>query len=150
MKDLDNIDRQLIGLLRTDARASISWLSKQLNVSRATIQNRITKLEQAGVITGYTALVSESASETVAMVRALMNVELKNTSIKSLKQQLIAEPAVCAVHTTNGRWDLILELQAKSLESFDKVLTRLRDIPEISSSETSILLSSYRTKSTQL
>lgn len=150
MSVIDNIDRQLISLLRTNARLSISLLAKKIKVSRATVQNRISKLEKSGVITGYTALVSATTNEKMSIVRAHMNIEIKGSSTKSIKAALMAEPNVCAIHTTNGRWDMIIELQAESLESFDKVLGRIRDIPEISVSETSILLSSHRISSPEL
>ena len=150
MVDLDNIDRQIIGYLRTDARVSVSQVAKQLKVSRATVQNRIDKMEKSGVITGYTALISAAGDENLAMVRALMNIELTSANTTKVKNALMTEPAVCAVHTTNGRWDMVIELQASSLESFDKALGRIRAIPEISSSETNILLSSSRTKTSNL
>ncbi|WDD99693.1 MULTISPECIES: Lrp/AsnC family transcriptional regulator [Thalassomonas] len=150
MSDLDNIDRQLISLLRADARTSVSQLAKTIDVSRATVQNRINRLEKRGVITGYTALVSPGTNEQVSLIRALMNIELKGTSTKNIKQALMAEPSVCAIHTTNGRWDMIAELQTRSLEEFDQVLGRIRNINEVSASETSILLSSHRISSQEL
>ena len=150
MNNLDNIDRQLISLLRANARLSISALADKIRVSRATVQNRINKLEKSGVITGYTALISPASNEKMALIRAHMSVELTGTSTKKVKALLMAEPSVCAIHTTNGRWDLIIELQTQSLESFDKVLSRIREIPEVSSSETSILLSSHRISSPEL
>jgi DNA-binding Lrp family transcriptional regulator len=52
-----------------------------------------------------------------------------------------------AIHSTNGRWDMVLELQTRSLEEFDRILGRIRGLKGISSSETSILLSSTRTGS---
>ena len=51
---LDSIDRELIGLLRDDARISVVTLAKKLKLARATIQNRIAKLERDGTIVGYT------------------------------------------------------------------------------------------------
>lgn len=150
MIELDNIDRQLLGVLRSNARESVSAIAKRLKVSRATVQNRISKLEQSGIITGYTTLVSSASSEGVALVRALMSIEIISSSTPKLRQQLLAEPSVCAIHTTNGRWDVIIELQARSLDEFDKTLARIREIPDISSSETSILLSSHRTKTTEI
>ncbi len=150
MNDIDNIDRQLISLLRANARHSVSLLAKKIRVSRATVQNRINKLEKSGVITGYTALVSATTNEQMSIVRAHMNIEIKGSSTKNIRAALTAEPNVCAIHTTNGRWDMIIELQTQSLESFDKVLGRIREIPEISASETSILLSSHRISSPEL
>ena len=150
MKELDNIDRQLISLLRSDARLSVSMLAKKIQVSRATIQNRMNRLEKNGTITGYTALVSSGTNKNMALVRALMSIELKNSSIKNVKSALLAEPCVSAIHTTNGRWDMVLELQTQSLEEFTNVLGRIRGIAEISSSESSILLTSQRIHSQEL
>lgn len=150
MTELDNIDRQIIGILRTDARTSVSNIAQQIKVSRATIQNRIDKLEKFGVITGYTALISAAGNQNLASVRALMNIELVSANTDKVKNLLLTEPSVCAIHTTNGRWDMVVELQATSLESFDKILGRIRAIPDITSSETNILLSSTRTKSSNL
>jgi len=150
MTELDNIDRQIIGILRTDARTSVSNIAQQIKVSRATIQNRIDKLEKSGVITGYTALISAAGNQNLASVRALMNIELVSANTDKVKSLLLTEPSVCAIHTTNGRWDMVAELQATSLESFDKILGRIRAIPDITSSETNILLSSTRTKSSDL
>lgn len=150
MTELDNIDRQIIGILRTDARTSVSNIAQQIKVSRATIQNRIDKLEKSGVITGYTALISAAGNQNLASVRALMNIELVSANTDKVKNLLLTEPSVCAIHTTNGRWDMVVELQATSLESFDKILGRIRAIPDITSSETNILLSSTRTKSSDL
>ena len=150
MSDLDNIDRQLISLLRADARTSVSLLAKKINVSRATIQNRINRLEKRGIITGYTALVSPGTNEQVSLIRAHMSIEIKGSSTKNIKQALMAEPSVCAIHTTNGRWDMVAELQTQSLEEFDKVLGRIRNISDVSTSETSILLSTHRISSQEL
>lgn len=150
MYNIDYIDRQLIGLLRANARTSISELAKQLGVSRATVQNRLNRLEKEKIITGYTALVSPTTDKKVSLVRALMSVELNGCSTKLIKSKLLTEPAVSAIHTTNGRWDMIIELQCESLEAFDKVLSQIRDIAEIATSETSILLSSHRVKSSKL
>ena len=147
MSELDNIDRQLIGILRTDARTSVSELAKKINVSRATIQNRLTKLEKRNIITGYTILVSSEIDNNMSLVRAHMNIEIKGSSTKNVKFALMSEPSVCTIHTTNGRWDMIVEIQTHSLEEFDRILCRIRDIPEIAASETSILLSSYQARS---
>ena len=51
---MDSIDRELISLLRDNARTPIMTIAKKLKVARATVQNRISKLEEQGVILGYT------------------------------------------------------------------------------------------------
>jgi len=144
---MDEIDRQLIGRLRKNAREPVSSLAKQMGVSRATAQNRLSRLENSGVITGYTALISSSADDELSLVRALMNIELDGDVSRSVTRELLRERDVCAIHSTNGRWDMVLELQTRSLEEFDQILGRIRGLKGITSSETSILLSSTRTGS---
>lgn len=150
MNELDNIDRQLIGLLREDARRSVSALAEEIGVSRATIVNRIKRLEGKQIITGYTALIGSGVDDKLNGVRAHMCASLNGCSVASIQSKLLSEPSVSAIHTTNGRWDVIIELQSPDLASFDKALGRLRAIKDITQSETSILLSSYRSKSTVL
>jgi DNA-binding Lrp family transcriptional regulator len=59
-------------------------------------------------------------------------------------QALRGDPSVQTLHTTNGRWDIIAELRADTLEQFDRTLDRIRLIDGIAATETSILLSSYK------
>ena len=60
---MDTVDRELIALLRDNARTPILTLAKKLKVARATVQNRITKLEEQGVIMGYTIRLRSDALE---------------------------------------------------------------------------------------
>ena len=57
---------------------------------------------------------------------------------------LRGDPAVGALHSTNGRWDIVAELRADSLASFDQVLGRIRQLDGIASTETSLLLSTFK------
>ncbi|WP_027858190.1 Lrp/AsnC family transcriptional regulator [Marinobacterium jannaschii] len=144
MSEIDHLDRQLISLLRTDARSSVASLAKAIGTSRATVQNRMSRLEKQGVITGYTVLLSSESDEALSRVRAMMSIKIEGNCSMKIREKLSQEPAVLAYHSTNGRWDLVVELQANSLEAFDKVLGRIRTIAGIAASETSILLSSKR------
>ena len=63
MHKMDALDQQLISLLRTDARMSIATLAHKLKVSRGTITNRITKLEDDGIIVGYTVRLRPDAQQ---------------------------------------------------------------------------------------
>jgi len=131
---MDDIDRQLIGLLRNDARASVASLAKALGVSRGTVQNRMARLAAQGTIVGYTVRLKPDVAE--PRIHAFMTVAV----IKALR----GEPAVTALYSTNGRWDIVAELQADTLEGFDRVLGRIRLIEGISQTETSLLLSTYK------
>ena len=139
---MSDTDRQLIALLRDNARMSVTDLAQRLRVSRATVQNRIDKLEQSGVIIGYTVRLKPEAEG--HRIRAWMNIAVEGNKAQVVLQALRGEPHVYALHSTNGRWDIVTELRADTLEQFDRVLGRIRLIPGIAATETSILLSTHK------
>ncbi|WP_206957115.1 Lrp/AsnC family transcriptional regulator [Trinickia acidisoli] len=142
MINLDDVDRQLIALLRDDARMPVVALAKELRVARATVQNRLTRLENEGVIVGYTVRLKRAAEK--HRIRALMLIALQGNRAAEIIKALRGHPNVTTIHSTNGRWDLIAELQADSLEEFDRVLGAIRLIDGIANTETSILLSTHK------
>ncbi len=139
---MDDTDRRLIGLLRSNARASVASLAKVLDVARGTVQNRIAKLERNGTIAGYTVRLKPQAEE--HRIAALMTIAVEGNRAESVLRALRGDPAVEALHTTNGRWDIVAQLRADSLEAFDRVLGRIRQVEGIASTETSILLSTHK------
>ena len=139
---MDDTDRQLIGLLRNDARASVASLAKKLGVARGTVQNRMARLAANGTILGYTVRLKPDAAE--PRVRALMTVAVEGTQVDAVIKALRGEPSVEALYSTNGRWDIVAELGADNLESFDRVLGRIRLIEGISQTESSLLLSTFK------
>ena len=139
---MDELDRRLIALLRTNARASVASLAKALGVARGTIQNRIAKLEADDTIVGYTVRLKPQVEE--QRIRALMTVAVEGNQTDAVIKALRGDPAVGALHSTNGRWDIVTELRADSLESFDRVLARIRLVEGISHTETSLLLSTFK------
>ncbi|HVP33281.1 MAG TPA: Lrp/AsnC family transcriptional regulator [Steroidobacteraceae bacterium] len=139
---MDDTDRQLIGLLRNDARASVASLAKKLGVARGTVQNRMARLAANGTILGYTVRLKPDAAE--PRVRALMTVAVEGAQVDAVIKALRGEPSVEALYSTNGRWDIVAELGADNLESFDRVLGRIRLIEGISQTESSLLLSTFK------
>ena len=139
---MDDIDRQLVSLLRTDARRPVASLAKALKVSRGTVQNRMRKLEADGTIAGYTVRLKPRAEG--HRIRALMTVVVEGNHIERVLKALAGDPAVEALHTTNGRWDIVAELRADTLEAFDTVLGRIRLIEGIANTETNLLLTTRK------
>ncbi|RZU01057.1 AsnC family transcriptional regulator [Rivibacter subsaxonicus] len=142
MIDMDDVDLQLIALLREDARASVASLAKTLKVARGTVQNRLAKLLADGTIVGFTVRLKPQAQ--AWRIRALTTIAVEGNKADAVLQTLRGDPAVEALHTTNGRWDIVAELRADSLEAFDRVLSRIRLVDGIASSETSLLLSTHK------
>jgi DNA-binding Lrp family transcriptional regulator len=142
MVTMDETDHQLLSLLRQDARLSIADLSHKLAVSRGTVTNRITKLEDAGVIVGYTVRVRPDVQHNV--IKAWMSIAVEGNQTRVVIASLLGEPNVATLHDTNGRWDLLAELRAETLQELGKTLERIRLVKGISNTETSIHLETYR------
>lgn len=139
---MDVTDQQLLSLLRKDARTSVATLASKLGVSRGTVTNRITKLEDAGIIVGYTVRLRPDAQP--SEISAWMSVAVEGNETRTVIASLLGEPGVATLHDTNGRWDLLAELRAANLSELSQVLERIRLIRGISNTETSIHLETYR------
>jgi len=139
---MDDLDRQLIGLLRGNARLPAATIARTLRVARGTVQNRIARLEQDGMIVGYT--VRLAAPDDARRITALTMIAVDGNNVEKVLRSLRGDASVSALHTTNGRWDIIAELRADTLEEFDRVLSRIRRIEGVANSETN-LLASYST-----
>jgi len=139
---MNDNDEKILGLLRDNARLSISAIADVLKLSRTTVQKRIEYMEKKGIITGYTIRMKPTAEKN--LIRAWMSIQVEGNKASLVIQQLRLNPAVHELHTTNGKWDLLVELTADTLQNFDKVLEQIRKISGIYNTETSILLTTYK------
>ena len=139
---MDELDQSLIGLLRQNARMNVADLAHKLKVSRGTVTNRIRKLEDTQVILGYTVKMRPESERN--SIRAWMEVLVEGNQTRLVIASLLGEPGVAALHDTNGRWDLLAELEATSMAELSQILERIRLIKGIRSTETNIHLATYR------
>ena len=139
---MDDTDQKLISLLRQDARTNIGDLAHKLGVSRGTINNRLRKLEDTQVIVGYTIKLRPDAQPET--IKAWMGALIEGNTTRQVISSLLGEPGVVALHDTNGRWDLLAEVEASSMKELSNVLERIRLIRGIRSTETNIHLATYR------
>ncbi len=139
---MDEIDQNLIAALRRDGRASLSELSGALGLSRATVRARMDRLIARGEIQGFS--VVTRGDVTAMPVRGLMMIGIEGRGAERTMARLSGLPEVLAVHSTNGRWDLIAEIGARTLEEFDAVLFRIRGFDGVTASETSMMLTTRR------
>ena len=136
---MDNTDQNFISALRENARASLSGLAHRLGVSRTTVRSRIERLQQRGDVLGFTVFLKDDP------VRGVMLIGIEGRCTDRIVRQLTGLPELRAVHSTNGRWDVIAEIGTKSLEDFDHTLAKIR-IEGITSSETSLLLATRKAR----
>jgi DNA-binding Lrp family transcriptional regulator len=139
---MDDLDRRLVALLRGDARTPLATLAKQLKVSRGTVQNRLRRMETDGTIIGYTLSLKQEVEE--HRMRAITTIAVEGSRATGVLKALRGDPAVVALHTTNGRWDIVAELRVETLQEFDQLLTRIRSLDGVVASETSLLLAAVK------
>lgn len=129
-------------MLRQNPRLNVADLAHKLKVSRGTVTNRIRKLEDQQVIVGYTVrLRPESEPD---RIRARMGVTVEGNRTHEVIASLLGEPGVAVLHDTNGRWDLLAELEVRSMGELSQVLERVRLVAGIRGTGTNIHLASYR------
>ncbi len=139
---LDDTDHRLLAMLRDNARIPVTSLAQALGVSRGTVQNRIDKLLGSGIIRGFTVRLKPQIGPRA--IRAVTLVQIAGQKADSVLKDLRGYPEVRSLHTTNGKWDIVAEIETENLEQFDQVLRRIRMVDGIADTETSILLSSYK------
>ncbi|GGE01955.1 DNA-binding Lrp family transcriptional regulator [Rhizobium sp. BK226] len=140
---MDDLDTELLSALRHNARISVSSLAAMTGASRATVAARIDRLVASGTIVGFTIRTGHETRS--AGVRAIVMIEVLGKLADRVADQLRGLPQVRALHSTNGKWDFVAELEDRDLPSFDETLRRIRLINGINSTETNILLKTSKT-----
>lgn len=133
----DALDRELIAHLRADGRASLSTLCEALGVARGTVRNRLDRLVETGVVQRFTVQLRDDDGE---HVRAIMMIGLAGRPTRAVLGRLRGIPEIQALHTTNGRWDLVAMIQAESLQDFDRVISEVQLMEGVAVTESNLLL----------
>ena len=136
---MDDLDRSLVSLLAADARISVATLARRLKVARSTVQARLERLETNGTIAGYTVKLGEAAR--AGRIRASVLLTAEPRTQAAVLTRLRSVPEIEQVHTTSGRFDLLLQVAAPTPAELDAVLDIIGDIPGVRSSESLIHLS---------
>ena len=139
---MDDAHQRLILELRRDGRASLSDLAERLGLGRATIRARMERPAAKGEIAGFTVVTRGGVS--ALPVWALMLIGIEGRGGEKIMARLGGLPQVQAVHSTNGRWDLIVELGTQTLVELDETIHRIRAMEGVTVSETNLLLSTRK------
>ena len=114
---MDEMDSRIIAALRQDARMPLSDLATVLNISRTTLRARMARLQERGEIVGFTVLTRADVMRDP--VRGLMMIGIEGRGTERITRQLSNFAEVRAVHSTNGRWDVIVEIGTDTLEALE-------------------------------
>lgn len=138
-RELTAQDQLLIQLLRQNARASVTDLAKDMNLSRTTVQQRLNRLEEQGVITGYTVRLSPKAEANAVQAHVMVKSDSQNS--RQLTDSLSKIPQVETVLSVSGRYDYIVILRVADTQQLDDVLDQIWEVEGITGTESSVVLS---------
>jgi DNA-binding Lrp family transcriptional regulator len=136
---MDELDRNILGLLSADARVSVATLSRRLKVARSTIQARLERLETSGVIAGYTLKLGEAAREGRLRASVLLTIEPRSQAAVLSRLKSIGE--IERVFTTSGRFDFLVQVACPNTQVLDSVLDQIGAMTGVRASESLIHLS---------
>ncbi|MGR3436020.1 MAG: Lrp/AsnC family transcriptional regulator [Shimia sp.] len=136
---LDDTDRRLIAALSRDARQPVSRLAEGLGLARTTVQTRLDRLERSGAIAGYTLRLAPEVARGGIRATALVNVAPRGTAAVLARLKALGE--VETVHTTAGRFDLLVVLRAETPAALDRIIDRMGEIEHVQDIESLIHLS---------
>jgi DNA-binding Lrp family transcriptional regulator len=137
--ELDAKDRQLLGLLRQDARLPTAALARELGVARTTVVERLKRLKTTGVISGYTVRMNSELQKRMLRVHALINIDAKKG--EAVVQALRDITQVRAVFAISGAMDFLALIEADTTDEIDGVLDAIGAIHGVQKTQSSLVLS---------
>ena len=139
MARLDPTDRELLALLRANAREPVSALARKLDLARSTVQERIARLERGHVIAGYTIRTGEDFAERQIAAHVMISVDPKMAA--SLTADLKKMPEVRSLAAISGAFDMMAEVAAETTARIDAVLDAIGHLKGVQKTMSSIVLS---------
>jgi DNA-binding Lrp family transcriptional regulator len=138
--DIDEIDQQIVALLRENARRSFQDIGSRVSLSAPAVKRRVDRLEETGVIQGYSAVLDHVALgwTTHAVVSLFCEGHMTGDEILAAAGR---HPEVAAAHTVAGEASAILHVHTRDTEHLEEALERLRDAPGIRRTQTQVVLS---------
>jgi DNA-binding Lrp family transcriptional regulator len=138
MRSTDN-DEKLIALLRVNAREPVASLARKLQVSRTTVQDRLQRLEDSGVIAGYSLKLGSEVDR--GGISAYVTISVEPRRQIDVAQSVSRLPQVETLHTVSGKFDLMAQVKTATAEDMDKLIDRIGQLPGVDEIETAVILS---------
>ena len=141
--DLDRIDRQILDLLRKDGRMSHAAIAKEVGLSGPAIHDRVRKLEQRGVISGYAAILDPELMDRSHAAFALVTLSegSEYADDEPIIERICSEPDVLEFHRVAGQDCYLIKIRTATNKDLERLLRRIRSIPGVARSRTTIVLS---------
>jgi DNA-binding Lrp family transcriptional regulator len=138
LNQLDATDRELLSHLQTNARESVTTLGKKLGIARTTVLARMQRLEESGVITGYSVRLNQATLE--KSLQAYVGLSVAPKSGRDVLKRLGKMPEIKLVCSVSGEFDYVAWIRAETPDALDRLLDEIGDIDGVSKTNTSVVL----------
>ncbi len=146
---MDALDREILGCLIENGRMSASEVSQRVKLSIPAVSERICKLEHSGVVGKYTAILDPVLMDRRLTAIAMVGMERPKYN-EGFTSHVLAEPDVLECHYLAGDFDYALKIVTQDTASLEKLLNRLKSVPGVQKTRTTVVLSSIKTCATVL
>ena len=133
----DALDRKIIAALQANARQSTAKIAAQVGVARTTVHERISRMERAGVIKGYSVILGDS--DAISLVQVIVMLEVNQPETARIIQRLEDYPEIKLCLSVNGEFDLMLSVEAPRIEDLDILVDEIGEIPGINRTKTHVV-----------
>ena len=137
---MDDVDHKIIALLRDNARRSFQDIGDQVSLSAPAVKRRVDRLEDRGVVKGYTAVVDPEVLGYHTHAFVSMYCEGRMTAAE-VRAAVKDHPEVVGAYTVAGESSAILHVVAEDTQHLEESLERIRDAPGVQRTQTQIVLS---------
>lgn len=147
---LDRIDRQILRFLRQDGRMSLASIAKEVGLSGPAVHERVRKLEQSGVIAGYSVIIEPEALDRshVAFVLVTLSEGDEFAADEPIVARICEEPDVLEFHRVAGQDCYLIKIRCATNKEMEQLLRRIRSIRGVARTRTTIVLSTELEKPT--
>lgn len=135
---MNAVDEKLLALLLENGRESTSSLARKLSISRSTVQSKISRLEQSGVIQGYSAQLGDEYASKLVSAHVLITVQQKQTAQTNIKLREI--PQITALYAISGDYDLIAIVRTETTEQLSRILDAIGNLDGVERTNSSLIL----------
>jgi Lrp/AsnC family leucine-responsive transcriptional regulator len=142
LPELDPTDLAILDLLQRNCKQPLAAIGEKVGLSAPSVVERIHKLEEAGVITEYVALLD---ARLLGMdITAFIGVSTAHPrAIAAIERQISAIAAVLECHHVTGGYTLLLKVKAENTEALERLIDRVRSIDDVTRTETMVVLSTH-------
>lgn len=147
--DLDEIDLRIVALLQEHCKTPLAKIGERVGLSAPAVIERIKKLEEGGVIVGYTALIDarKLGHDVAAFIGVLTSTP---RGISDVEGQIAGRPEVLECHHVTGGHTLLLKVKTVDTTALEELISHLRSIEGVARTETMVVLSTHTERQLQV